>query len=180
LQGRARGITCGISQGDGSLCFAPDDNTLRAQMAALVARPYGWDQESHPAPFTDRGAVDDNLWASAGTLNFYNMARGFGDGTYRPIDPVLHAQTISFITRAMVAKGYWTQQADNPALYPNIPAESGHRQDVSTYVYYVGALPGTASTTANWADWDQPNTRGWFAEAKWSTLNSYFGLDQTP
>ncbi len=60
------------------------------------------------------------------------MARGYQDGSYKPTNKVLNAQVISFITRAMVTKGYWQAQPDDPALYPDVPAASGHRADLAT------------------------------------------------
>ncbi|HEY8598297.1 MAG TPA: S-layer homology domain-containing protein [Thermomicrobiales bacterium] len=186
----ARGVIRGFEREDGALCFAPNDGIKRAQMAALIARPLGWDLEDHGNGFSDRGSVDDNLWRNVGTLAFYNVARGYkpetcaalGVGTpcYGPVDAVAHAQVISFITRGMVAKGYWQYQTDNPALYPNIPDDSGHRIDLATYVHYAGALPGGENTGAAWGVWDQPANRGWFAEVEWRALNSYFGLDRIP
>ncbi|CAA9542216.1 MAG: hypothetical protein AVDCRST_MAG88-105, partial [uncultured Thermomicrobiales bacterium] len=97
-----------------------------------------------------------------GTLSGYGVARGFPDGTYKPTEPVLQAQVVSFVTRAMVAKGYWTLQRDDPRLYPNVPAGSGHRQDLTTYVHYAGAVPGTDPTAA-WPGWNQPIGRSGFA-----------------
>ncbi len=94
---------------------------------------------------------------------------------YGPTDPVNRAQAISFVTRAMVAKGYWQQQPDNPALYPDV-SDPTHRADLATYTYYAGAVPGTASTTSNWPQWNQPSTRGWFAQALWQALNAYAGV----
>ena len=105
------------------------------------------------------------------------MAKGFPDGSYKPTNPVLNAQVISFVTRAMVAKGSWTPQPDDPALYPNVPAGSGHRTDLATYTFYAGAVPGTEPGAA-WAGWDRPSTRGWFALAEWRALDSYFGQDR--
>ena len=163
----ARSVIRGYQDGR----FGPEDTTLRAQMAALIARAMGWDQEDHGTPFPDQGSVDDDLWRNVGTLAYYNVALGYPDGLYRPTDNVLHAQTISFITRAMVARGAWVKQADNPALYPNVPTRSGHRQDIATYVYYAGALPGTASPTQPWASWNAPSTRAWFAEALWQAIS---------
>ena len=162
----ARGIIRGYQDGR----FGPDDTTLRAQMAALITRAMGWDAEDHGNRFPDRGAVDADLWRNVGTLAFYNVAKGYQDGKYRPTNPVLYAQVISFITRAMVAQGYWQPQPDNPGLYPNVPASSGHRQDLVTYYAYAGAVPGT-TPTANWVGWDQPSTRGWFAQALWQAFN---------
>jgi hypothetical protein len=178
----ARGIIHGYANGD----FGAVDPTLRAQMAALIARAMAWDAEDHDNPFTDRcdpanplNCVDAALWRNVGTLAYYDVARGYGDGTFGALDPVLHVQTISFIARALVRQGYWTLQPDDPALYPNIPADSGHRQDLATYVHYAGAPPGT-TPTADWPAWDTPASRGWFAQALWQALDSYYNVDRVP
>ena len=172
----ARGIIRGYQDGR----FGPQDTTLRAQMAALIARAMGWDSEDRGNRFPDRGSVDADLWRNVGTLAYYGVAKGYPDGTYKPTNTVLQAQVISFITRAMVAKGYWQQEtADDPALYPNITAASGHRWDVLTYHKHAGAIPGT-SPMATWSTWDRPSTRAWFALAEWQALSSYFGVDRLP
>jgi VCBS repeat-containing protein len=170
----ARGIIRGFQNGT----FQAGATTLRAQMAALIARAMGWDAEEHGNAFPDQGAVDANLWRNVNTLAHYGVARGFPDGTYKPVNTVAGAQTISFITRAMVAKGYWRQQPDS-GVYPNVPATSGHRQDLATYVHYAGAIPGTTPAAA-WAEWDRPSTRAWFAGALWQALNAHFGQDLVP
>ena len=163
----SRGIIRGYANG----CFGPTDTTLRAQMAALIARAMGWDAEDHANRFPDRSSVDADLWRNVGTLAYYDVARGYQDGKYRPTNPVLQAQTISFISRAMVAKGYWQQETvDNPGLYPNITVASGHRWDMLTYYKYAGAIPGT-DPAATWGNWNQPSTRGWFAQALWQALS---------
>jgi hypothetical protein len=181
----ARGSIKGY--GDGR--FGPGDSTQRAQMAALIARSMGWDVEDHGNPFTDRGGVDTNLWRNVGTLYFYNVARGYAPQScqdrgkippcFGPTEQVTQAQTISFITRAMVTKGYWQQQPDDPALYPNISIDSGHRIDLATYVHYAGAAPGT-DPAQPWATWSEPSTRGWFAQALWQALDGYFKVDRLP
>jgi hypothetical protein len=186
----ARGDIRGFTSEDDRLCFAPNEPTNRAQMAALVARPLGWDGEQHGNPFSDQGVADPDLWRNVGTLAHYNVATGYKPETcaalglgvpcYGPTDQVLYAQVISFITRGMVARGYWQAQPDNPALYPNVPADSGHRADLATYFHYVGVVPGTTSPTEDWAVAGQPAPRGWFAEAEWRALSVYFGLTQIP
>jgi hypothetical protein len=172
----ARGIIHGYEDGT----FGPADLTLRAQMAALIGRAMGWDQEDHNNPFNDRGPVDDALWRNVGTLAYHGVARGYGDNTYDPTGPVLNAQVVSFVTRAMIAKGYWALQPDDPALYPNVPADSGHRQDIATYVHYAGILPGTANPGEAWTWYAQPATRSWFAEVLWRALDSYIPSAPTP
>jgi hypothetical protein len=172
----ARGIIHGY--GDGT--FGPADPVLRAQMAALIARAMGWDREDHGNAFPDRGTVDPDLWRNVGTLAFHNVAKGYPDGTYQPTGDVLYAQAISFIARAMVAKGYWQPQPDDPALYPNIPAASGHRADLATFVHYAGALPDFPDPGAAFGGWDQPATRAWFARALWQAYSGYFSTNRIP
>ena len=166
----ARGIIKGY--GDGS--YGPADPILRAQMAALIVRALGWDGAAGgPVPFDDRDGVDAELWRAIGQLATRGVARGYGDGTYRPRDPVLHLQAVSFVTRALVAAGAWRLQPDDPRLFTDVPASSGHRVDLVTYAHYVGALPGFAPG-ALWPGpdgWEGPATRAWFAELLWRALD---------
>jgi hypothetical protein len=172
----ARMIILGYSKGD----FGPNDTVQRAQMAALIARAMGWDREDHGNSFTDANGIDPNLWRNVGTLAHYGVARGYGDGTFGTFDAVLQVQVISFITRGMVAKGRWVAAtADDPTLYPNVPASTGHRLDLVTYHRNAGAVPGTVAAQP-WADWASPSTRGWFAEALWQALDRYYNVDRVP
>ena len=171
----ARGVVRGYQNGD----FGQYDTTLRVQMAALIGRAMGWEGEDHGNPFSDRGAVDDELWRAVGTLAHYEVARGYGDGTYGTLDSVLQVQTVAFITRAMVRRGLWAWQPDDPTLFPTIPASAGHRIDIATYVRYVGPPPDSDRSGA-WAAWDRPATRGWFARALWQALDGTYGTPRTP
>ena len=158
-------------------CFGPSDTVLRAQMAALIARAMVWDREVRGNPFPDRNGVDDGLWQAVGTLAGRGVVRGYPDDTFDPTGAVLHAQTVSFIARAMVNSNLWLQQPDDPNLYPEVPLDSGHRVDIATYVAYAGALPDRPVTGA--FDWDQPSSRAWFARTLWQALNwqVHAGLD---
>ncbi|HEY8601520.1 MAG TPA: S-layer homology domain-containing protein [Thermomicrobiales bacterium] len=186
-----RGIIKGYEDGT----FGAGKFVLRAQIAALIGRAMGsdpasgpgvgpatWATEDHGNTFSDRNGVDDELWRAVGSLAFHSVAQGYGDGSYDPTDTVSHAQAISLITRAMVAKGYWTQQSDNPTLYGAIPAGSGHRADVATFVHYAGALPLTIPTDRYDGPngWDQAATRAWVAEALWAALSNYHPVDRVP
>lgn len=172
----ARGIAQGCDPVTARFC--PVDDALRAQMAALLVRAMGWGGERTPTPFSDRGGVDDELWADIGILASHGVARGYGDGTFDTLGPVLNVQTIAFVARAMVAQGRWQEQPDDPALYPNVPASTGHRQDLATYVHYAGPVRGTATATSDFPAWDQPASRAWFAYVLWRALASDLGTDQ--
>lgn len=182
----ARRIVRGYNDGTGR--FGPNDTILRAQMAALIARGVDWELQDWGNPFIDKcdpvgstsNCVDDALWRNVGTLNHYNVARGYPGNYYYPRDNVLYAQSISFITRAMVAKGYWQQRPTNTGIYGGVLAGTGHEQDVTTYCYYVGPVPGTSNCTSPWTVWNQAAPRGWFSETLWRALNGYLSVDRVP
>ena len=111
------------------------------------------------------------------------VALGYRDGSYDPTGPVLHAQAVSFVTRAMIRKGYWTLQEDNAAYYTAVPMSSGHRQDAVTYRFYAGNILGTAAPTDPWngpTGFDQPSTRTYFAQVLWQAYSSYFSVNHIP
>jgi hypothetical protein len=163
-------------------CFGPTDPVARAQIAALIVRAFGWDttQPNAPVPFSDLGGVDPELQRAIAILAQYGIAKGYGDGTYGPTDQVTHAQAISLIARSMVQAGYWTPiTQDDPTIYPNVTADSGHRFDLLTFVKYAGALPDRPTGQA-WADWQSPASRAWTAQALWQALSQQFGVDRVP
>jgi hypothetical protein len=175
----ARGIINGC---DGSVVpplFCPADTTLREQMAALIVRAMpGWADETWPNTFTDQ-TDDAELMRRVGTLQHYGVAGGYNDcpaqgkvaPCYGPLDPVLRAQAISFVTRAMVAKGYWVKQAIDPNLYGGVLTGTGHEQDASTYWYYTrnkGGVPDYPEGGGFPVDEAAP--RAWFARLLWIAI----------
>jgi hypothetical protein len=134
---RGRGIVQGS---DGN--FRPLDPIARAEAAAIVARAMTWISESGANSFSDLGNLDAELQNDVQILADYGVAQGYGDGTFDPAGSINQAQIISLVTRAMVAKGYWTYQNDD-GRFPNVPPSSGHRQDIVTFDIYTG---GTLSS----------------------------------
>jgi subtilisin family serine protease len=195
----SRGSILGYGNGR----YGPGDGVQRAQMAALISRatPAGpgtpptmltppacvvansWDCESWGNSFTDPSGISPGLWRNAGTLQHYGVALGYTqqDCTargkaypcYGPTDPVSHAQTIAFVTRAMIAKGYWQPQPNAPLPYSGVPAVLA--TEVRTFHFYAGLIPAAPTTAAGW---NAPANRGWFAMALWSALDSYWGNDE--
>ena len=98
--------------------FRPLSTIVRAEAAALVSRSLGWEDEYGVGTFPDQGSIDDVLWDDVETLNEYNVARGYADGTYCPTCAVTQGQIISLITRAMVQKGYWAYVNQDDGSYP--------------------------------------------------------------
>jgi hypothetical protein len=156
----------------------PTNGTL-APPACVVAAT--WDCESWGTGFRDQNGLDPNLWRNVGTLQHYGVALGY-DGAactergaaspcYAPTEAVSYAQTITFITRMMKAKGYWVAQPGAPLPYANVPGP--HQEDVRTFAHYTGSVPGLPGG----ADWSGGATRGWFALALWAALDDYWGND---
>lgn len=169
----------GVIRGNGDGTFGPGAQTLRAQMAALLARPAYWEAERwSDASFPDQGAVDGDLWRNVRTLAHYGVAKGFGDGTFAPTAPVVYQQVLLFISRMMVTKGYWTLLPDDPTVFPNLPADSARavedRRYLVTYAANTAALGGVPGhlASAPFADFAQPAPRAWFALALYRALLS--------
>lgn len=182
--------------------YAPDDGVQRAQVAALIARamPNGpgtpptttmppacvvaatWDCEDWGNNFQDRGGLDPNLWRNVGTLQHYAVAQGYAAADcaarglaapcFGPNDPVSYVETVTFITRAMIAKGYWQSQPGAPQPYAGVPPVFA--ASVATFHFYTKGLGGIPAPPPNW---NAQARRGWFARALWPALDSYWGTD---
>ena len=161
----------GIVRGDQDGFYRPNNPLLRAQMAGMVARAFLWSDEMHGTYFTDQGPVDNELWNDANVLSYYDVARGYAPGEFDPLTPVLNVQDVSFVTRAMVTKGFWEMELDSPAdQFPNVPPASGHRLDLATFVKNAGNVPGTTNDRANWPVFDQNATRAFSAQVVYQAL----------
>lgn len=161
----------GIVRGDQDGYYRPGNSLLRAQMAGMVARAFLWADENYGNRFTDQQYIDNELWNDVGVLSYYDVARGYAPGEFDPQLPVLNVQDISFVTRAMVTKKFWTQEtSEDGSLYPNVPWASGHRLDLATYVKNVGPVPGTSTATGNWDSYDREATRAFSAEVLYQAL----------
>lgn len=162
----------GVIHGYADGTFGPDDPVVRSQAAGFVTRAIGLTAEDHGNPFRDQGVVDPELWRYVGTLHYYAVAQGYADGTYQPTQRTMNIQIVSLITRAMVRRGIWQQQPDNRGIYPNVPASSGHRTDLVTFVAYAGPVVSTTSVNQDFTAWDRAGTRAGFASTLWSALKN--------
>ena len=177
----ARGIINGCDATATPPLFCPQDLTLRHQLAALIVRAIpGWAAETYTNTFTDP-TEDAELWRRVATLQHYGVVGGYSAASctaqgktppcYGPTDPVLKAQAISFVTRAMVAKGYWTQQPVDRALYGGALLGTGHEQDASTYWHYTRAQGGVPDYPEGGAfPIGEAAQRAWFARLLWAAI----------
>ncbi len=165
-----RGILRGYADGR----FGPYDPLLRAQTAATLVRALDLANSPQGRDFSDRSATDPELWAAVRILAARDIARGFTDGTFGPIEPLTRQQALSFITRAMVAVGRWQPQ---PLITPFADVAPDHRPDVATYVTYVGGIPDIGGTQLGAG---AGASRGWYAGVLWAAIASVPTAASTP
>jgi hypothetical protein len=149
-------------------------------MAALIVRAMGWGAENPANPFLDRNGLDEGLWRNVATLANHGVAKGYAAGDcaaegraypcFGPTDPVTYAETVTFITRAMVAKGYWTLQPGAQQPYAGVPAIFA--AEAATYYHYTVGYGGIPAPPATWS---AQATRGWFSRVLWVALLSQYG-----
>ncbi|MFN8538615.1 MAG: S-layer homology domain-containing protein [Thermomicrobiales bacterium] len=146
-------------------------------MAALIARAMGWSAEDWGNPFTDQNGMDANLWRNVRTLAHYGVAFGYGDGTFGPNDKVTYAQTISFISRAMVVKGYWQKHTAPPDPVPHggILQHRAPERRGDVPLLYGELRRHTRSSARRWLRrLDTPSSRAWFCRTLWNALRSHY------
>jgi alpha-tubulin suppressor-like RCC1 family protein len=150
---------------NGSGQFQPQNDVARAEIAAFIARTFGWENEFHANTFPDRCApnnqsncIDAKLWNDVAALKDYGVVGGYTDaatctgaGTtapcYLPRDGVKRVQVVSIVARSFIKTpdlrptGFWDRLAADPAQYTDIATEGTQRSDLTTYRQNAGPVP---------------------------------------
>jgi len=187
---------------NGSGQFQPGRAVARAEVAAFIARAFGWEREFHGNSFPDKcdpsgaNCVDDALWNAVAALRDYGVVGGYNDaatcgalGTtapcYLPRESVLKVQVVSIVARAFTKApdlrptGFWDRLAVVAGQYANVPDSGTQRSDLATYRANAGAIPGQTSD----AQFPQPTdaaTRRFVIQALWQAMQATFGQDRVP
>jgi hypothetical protein len=188
---------------NGSGQFQPSRDVARAEVAAFLARTFGWEREFHGNPFPDKcdpsgaqGCVDDRLWNDVAALRDYGVVGGYTDaatcqagGTtapcYLPRESVLKVQVGSIVARAFTKApdlrptGFWDRLAANASQYTNVPDAGSQRSDLTTYRANAGAIPGQASD-GTFPQPTDPASRRFVIEVLWQAYSAQFGTDRVP
>ena len=182
----------------GSGQFRPEDAVSRAEIAAFIARAFGWERQQHAAPFPDRcdptggACVDDARWNAVGALADYGVVAGEADaatceasGTtapcYLPREDVLRLQVVSLVARAFAngPSAPWSRLAAVAGQYANVPDGGTQRSDLATYRANAGPVPGQTGD----AEFPIPTglaSRRFVVEALWQAYDAQFGVDRVP
>ncbi|MEK3720643.1 S-layer homology domain-containing protein [Paenibacillus sp. FSL H8-0034] len=93
-----------VVNGSGNDIFNPDQDTTRAEFAAIMVRGLGLKLEKGPSSFVD---VHESDWYSSAvqTAYAYKLLSGFEDGRFRPMDKITREQAMIIIARAMTVSG---------------------------------------------------------------------------
>ncbi len=185
---------------NGSGEFQPERPVARAEIAAFVARTFGWDDEFHRNDFPDKcdaqgNCVDDELWANVAALADYQIVGGYTDGAtcasagtiapcYLPRDNVQRLQVVSIVARAFTktpgrATGFWDRLPAQPGQYSNVPDSGTQRSDLATYRQNAGPIPGQTDD-GTFPDPTAPASRRFIIEALWQAYRAQFGVDRVP
>jgi hypothetical protein len=187
---------------NGSGQFQPARDVARAEVAAFIARVFGWEGEFHGNPFPDKCApdgsacVDDRLWNDVAALRDYGVVGGYTDpatcqalGTtapcYDPRGNVLKVQVVSIVARAFIKTpdlrptGFWDRLEANSAQYTNVGTEGTQRSDLTTYRANAGEIPGQ-SDSATFVNPTKNGTRLFVIQVLYQAYNAQFGVDRVP
>jgi len=187
---------------NGSGQFQPERGVARAEVAAFVARVFGWQAEAHANRFPDQcdprgqNCLDPELWNTVAALQDYGVVGGYTDsatcaasGTsapcYLPRDPVLRLQIVSIVTRAFTkapdlrATGFWDRLAAVAGQYTNVPDAGTQRSDLATYRANAGVLPGQLNDATFPAPTDAA-TRRFVIQILWQAYNAVYSVDRVP
>jgi SpoIID/LytB domain protein len=120
----------GIARGTSDTTFAPRQPVTRAQMASFLYRTFAVPERTD-RPFRDvTGGPHADAIASVAAAG---IAQGYGNGTFRPSDPVTREQMASFLARAMGL-------APVRSTFSDVPASGVHAGN-------VGAIAARGITT---------------------------------
>jgi hypothetical protein len=128
----------GIIQGDNG-SFRPEDEITRAEFAAILCRAMGEtvEEQARSEELINKNWYDDvppTHWAAGyiNTATAYSAAGGFGDGTFRPEEPITNEQAIKTLIAAWGYKG----EAESLGGYPNGYMEIAKRFGVTDTVLF--------------------------------------------
>lgn len=106
----------GVMQGDTHGNFNPENDVTRAQMAAILCRMFGEDENlsTDGSRFSD---VSASYWANGYIVRAASLGiiSGYSDGSFRPGNTVTYEQAIAMTLRAMGLAG----EADAAGGYPD-------------------------------------------------------------
>lgn len=116
----------GIMQGEPDGNFHPNNKVTRGQMAAIICRVLG-EQDNLIPDGTQFSDVPENHWANSYVVKVASLGivNGYGNGTFGPEDTVTYAQALTMIVRTMGLEENAIMAGGYPDGYINVAVENG-------------------------------------------------------
>ena len=136
--GPVQDLACrGVISGYGDGTFHPYANTTRAQLVKIAVVAFNVPPYLPPEPTFDDVPEDNPFYSYIETAVQAGIISGYGDGTFRPNNPVTRAQLAKIITAA----AGWGQVTPVGATFADVPAGNVFYPFVQTAVCH-GVISG--------------------------------------
>ncbi len=153
-----------ILQGFEDGTFRPDETVTRAQMAAIICRMLGYEEQAQSSKGTTVFAdVAGEHWAS-GYVNVtqaQGIITGYGDGNFGPEDKVTYEQAIKMIVSALGYDIAAARKGGYPSGYLAIASTEGITKRAGGKVYDAAARSTIAVLVYNALDVQLMDQRSW-------------------
>lgn len=100
--------------------FRPGNTTSRGQFSKIAVMAMGWPLVTPPTPSFNDVPVGSAFYSYIETASARNIISGYGDGSFRPAEPVTRGQLVKI---SMLAEG-WPLLSPPSATFNDVPAGS--------------------------------------------------------
>ncbi len=123
----------GVITGDGNGNFNPDATITRAEVAAIMCRLMGAENEADAAGDPGFDDVPDGHWAAGyvKTATRLGVINGDGTGNFRPGDPVTYEQVVKMLVSAWDYEDWAQEEGGWPDGYIAVAEELGFLKNIS-------------------------------------------------
>jgi hypothetical protein len=118
----------GVVSGFPDRTFKPYDTTKRAQLAKMIVNAFGFPVNTQGGPHFTDVARDNEFYGVIETAYNRGIVTGFGNGLFKPWDPVKRGQ----IAKMVVLAAGWPTTTEGGPHFPDVPAGSLYYAYVET------------------------------------------------
>ena len=134
----------GLMRGTSNTLFSPHDTTTRGMFVTILGRMAGISEEDFPPTGTYSDVAPGRFytpyveWASR-----QGIAKGMGDGTFRPDQPVTRQEMAVFLHRYATAMGIILEQNTTLPPFHDMAAVAPWAREAVTALQQAGVIQGT-------------------------------------
>ncbi len=116
------------------ICFKPQNNTTRGQMAKIVVRAFNFPINTTGGPHFSDVAVGSTFYNYIETGKNMDLFTGYADGTYRPNNDVTRGQLSKIVVNAAIIAdpAHWTLLNPANSTFEDVTVGSTFYQHIET------------------------------------------------